>query len=68
MKTKVITMDQLPKIGAPALRALESEKITSLSQLSKYSESELLKLHGFGPKALKIVEESLAKNGLHFVN
>ncbi len=39
----------LSLLSAPAGRALENAGITSLLQLSKYSEAELLKLHGFGP-------------------
>lgn len=30
------------------------------------SEEELLALHGFGPRALRMLQESLAKKGLTF--
>jgi hypothetical protein len=50
--------DALPNIGAPATRALAEAGITQLSQLSQYSEAELLKLHGFGPKAIRILREA----------
>lgn len=53
-----------PKIGAPALRALDSTGITKLSQLTKYTEGELLALHGFGPRALKLLKEKLTEQGL----
>ena len=53
----------LPKIPAPAIRALARAGIESLSQLETISESELLALHGFGPKALRIVKEALALQG-----
>lgn len=55
---------ELPKIGAPALRALDSICVTNLSQLTNYTEKELLVLHGFGPKALRILQEKLKELGL----
>ncbi|MGB6058995.1 MAG: hypothetical protein WBF71_12120 [Microthrixaceae bacterium] len=54
----------LPKIGAPATRALATIGVTSLSEVTKYSETQLLALHGFGPKALRILNEALEKAGL----
>lgn len=54
----------LPKIGAPARRALESAGITKLDQLVNISEAELLQLHGMGPKAIRILRETLSANGL----
>lgn len=51
------------KIGRPAQRALASAGFTSLEQLSKVSEKELLKLHGMGPKAIRIIREALAEIG-----
>lgn len=56
--------EEFPKIGAPALRALGNIGITQLSQLTKYSEEELLTLHGFGPRALRLLKERLAEKGL----
>lgn len=53
----------LPKIGAPATRALASIGITRLEQLVDRSEAELLALHGFGPRALRILNEALAARG-----
>lgn len=56
----------LPKIGAPATRALESVGITTLKQLTNVTEAELLALHGMGPKAVRILRETLQANGLSF--
>lgn len=56
----------LPKIGAPATRALESVGITRLEQLTQHTEKELLELHGMGPKAIRILREALADRGLSF--
>jgi hypothetical protein len=45
--------DELPRIGAPATRALTSVGITRLSQLTDHRAEELLKLHGMGPRAIR---------------
>ena len=49
----------LPTLGAPATRALASIGITRLEQVADRSEAELLALHGFGPRALRILREAL---------
>lgn len=55
-----------PGIGSPAQRALAAAGITRLDQFTTISEAELLKLHGVGPKAIRIIKESLRENGLAF--
>ncbi len=65
MSTNIYKSD-LPKIGAPAQRALQSAGITSLKQLTKITETELGQLHGMGPNALGKLREALKKNGLLF--
>ena len=60
----VASLDELPKIGAPATRALNSAGYTSLRQLGGVPRAELAKLHGMGPKALRIIEDNLARQGL----
>jgi predicted flap endonuclease-1-like 5' DNA nuclease len=57
-------LETLPKISAPATRALANAGITSLSQLAGCRRAELAALHGIGPKALSILEASLAEVGL----
>ena len=55
----------LPRsIARPATRALESIGVTELNQLTDHSAQELLALHGFGPKALRILRETLGEHGL----
>jgi DNA-directed RNA polymerase alpha subunit len=54
----------LPMLVAPARRALANANITSLEQLSQYSEHELLKLHGFGKSSIPIVVDQLKKTGM----
>jgi predicted flap endonuclease-1-like 5' DNA nuclease len=56
----------LPPIGAPATRAFAAHGITRLDQLPAHSARELLALHGVGPKAIRILRESLAEHGLAF--
>jgi hypothetical protein len=59
-----VSDDELPKIGAPATRALASIGVTRLSQLDQHGEEELLALHGFGPRALRMLQEALSAAGL----
>ena len=53
-------------LSSPALRALLNEKIFNLSQLSKYSESQILVLHGMGPGSLPKLRQALEEKGLSF--
>ena len=55
--------EEFPYIGAPAFRALDNIGIEKLSDLTKYTKNELLALHGFGPKALRLL---LKEAGLSF--
>jgi hypothetical protein len=57
-------LDQLPRIGAPATRGLNGAGYESLRQLAGVPRSELAKLHGMGPKALRILEKALEEHGL----
>jgi predicted flap endonuclease-1-like 5' DNA nuclease len=58
------SLDELPKIGAPATRALNDAGYTSLRRLADVPRAELAKLHGMGPKGLRIIEDNLTKQGL----
>ncbi len=51
----------LPKLAAPAQRALANVGIKTLSDLKKFSKEELTKLHGIGPNAIKILEKATKK-------
>ncbi|HIY66910.1 MAG TPA: hypothetical protein H9830_11620 [Candidatus Agrococcus pullicola] len=48
----------LPRIGRPAASALLEINVTTMEQVSQMSDAELLALHGFGPKALRILREA----------
>lgn len=57
--------DDLPKgIGAPATRALNGAGFTTLAQLTRLTQEELLALHGVGPKALALIIAALQERGL----
>lgn len=58
------SLDSLPKIGAPAARALHGAGYTTLRQLAGVRRTELAQLHGMGPKALGIIEAALAEHDL----
>ncbi|WP_342431609.1 RNA polymerase alpha subunit C-terminal domain-containing protein [Neobacillus sp. FSL H8-0543] len=58
--------DFLTQLSAPARRALENNGITSVQQLSNYSEKEILTFHGMGPASLPKLRTALQKNGLTF--
>lgn len=58
------SLDALPKISAPATRALNNAGYTALRQLADVPRSELAQLHGMGPKALRIIDDELRQYGL----
>ena len=53
-------------LSAPARRALENAGIKTLQQLSAYSETEILKLHGMGRGSLPKLQHALQAAGLSF--
>jgi hypothetical protein len=58
------SLDAFPKIGAPATRALTQAGYTSLQVLAGVPRAELARLHGVGPKAIRIIEDALQEHGL----
>jgi predicted flap endonuclease-1-like 5' DNA nuclease len=58
---------ELPRsIGRTARRVLALAGYTRLTQCAAVSEAELLRLHGVGPKATRLLREALAAQGLAF--
>jgi hypothetical protein len=51
-------------IGAPATRALTAAGYTELGQLAGVPAAELDRLHGVGPKALRLLQEALQQRGM----
>lgn len=56
----------LSKLSSPARNALIHEGIDTLQKLSKYTEKEILKIHGIGPASLPTMRISLEERGLSF--
>lgn len=54
------------EISGPAQNALEGAGITTLAQLAKFTEKEILKLHGIGPSAIPKLKKALGAQGLSF--
>ncbi|NQX58787.1 DNA-binding protein [Paenibacillus qinlingensis] len=57
----------LPKgVASPARRALAGAGITKLHDFTRITETDLMKLHGMGPKARDLIREELTAKGLSF--
>lgn len=56
----------LSLLSAPARRALENKGIKTLRQLSKFSEEEILNLHGMGPASIPKLRSALQGERLSF--
>lgn len=64
-ESESIYANGFPKVGSPALNALKHNGI-SPSDLPEYSEEELLRIHGIGPKAIDIMRRYLNEKGQRF--
>ncbi|WP_353953429.1 hypothetical protein V6K52_08425 [Knoellia sp. S7-12] len=53
----------LPRIGAPATRALRAQGIWTLEQVRDMGEAQLTALHGVGPVAVRLLRQALADRG-----
>ena len=53
-------------LSAPALRALAGVGYTRLEQLSRVSEADIKRLHGMGPKGIRLLRQALEAKGLSF--
>lgn len=58
--------DLPPQLAKPARRALDAAGYTRLEQLTQISETEILKFHGMGPRALDELRHALRAQGLSF--
>jgi predicted RecB family nuclease len=56
----------LALIAAPARRALERENIKALEDLAKWTEREIINLHGMGPGTIPKLKRALKDHGLSF--
>ena len=62
------TATDLPKLAAPARRALASVGIETLDDCAKFTEDEISHLHGMGPKAMRQIRQALSAKQLSFAN
>jgi hypothetical protein len=61
--------NDFPKgLGQPAIRALSTAGYTHLEQLTGIKEADLLKLHGMGPKAIRLIRSALNARGQSFAD
>ena len=58
--------DFLAGLSAPAQRALHNNGVKTIKDLSKLTETEVLKLHGIGKTAIPILQKALKENRLSF--
>jgi DNA-directed RNA polymerase alpha subunit len=57
--------DAFPRaLGGPALRALAHAGIRSVADLARWTERDLARLHGMGPKGVAALREALSAAGL----
>ncbi|GAA3311917.1 MULTISPECIES: hypothetical protein [Nonomuraea] len=57
-----------PRMGKVAPRELALNGYTRYDQLTSVTPAQLLRIHGVGPKAIRILEEELAARGLAFAD
>jgi len=53
--------NDLPRLGAPAMRALAAAGIESLDDLRECDPEQLAQLHGIGPNALRAIAAALGR-------
>jgi DNA-directed RNA polymerase alpha subunit len=66
MGTEGTEETDLPKLAAPARRALHGAGYIHLEDLTKVTESEIMKLHGMGTNAIQVLRNALSERGLSF--
>jgi hypothetical protein len=65
-ETKQAESDFPAGLSQPALRALAGAGYVRLEQLAKVREADVLRLHGMGPKGIRLLRQALADKGLSF--
>jgi hypothetical protein len=55
-----------PVLSGPALRALAGAGVRSLDELVTWTEADLARLHGLGPRGVVVLREALAHRGMSF--
>lgn len=63
---KTPPVSDLPKLAAPAQRALAGAGVTDLSKLSHMTEANVMTLHGMGPNAMTSLKTAMKAKSLSF--
>ena len=58
--------NDLPKLSAPAHRALAAAGVRRLIDLSSFTETEVKEWHGIGPNAMEQLRRAMKEQGLSF--
>ncbi|MFT3723604.1 MAG: hypothetical protein QM773_08475 [Hyphomonadaceae bacterium] len=56
----------LPKLAAPAQRALAGARVMQLSDLTRMTETDVMALHGMGPNAMASIKTAMKAKKLSF--
>ncbi|RYG28621.1 MAG: DNA-binding protein, partial [Burkholderiales bacterium] len=56
----------LPKLAAPARRALTTAGVTDLSDVARMTEADVMALHGMGPNAMTTLKAAMQAKRLSF--
>lgn len=63
---KPAIVSDLPKLAAPARRALAGAGVTNLSDLASMTEADVMALHGMGPNAMTSLKTAMKAKRLGF--
>jgi hypothetical protein len=66
MGTKSVSPAPLPRLSAPAQRAINAHRIYDLHDISRFSEKEIAALHGIGGSTLTALKGAMKKTGIRF--
>jgi hypothetical protein len=61
-----VMKNDLPKLSAPAHRALAAAGVHQLKDLTKFREVDVEKWHGIGPYAMGQLRRAMDEKGLSF--
>ena len=67
-KTESQPESDVPKLGAPAVRALTAAGYTRLEQFTKLRVDQIKDLHGVGPNAINRLRAALKEKGWSFAD
>ena len=67
-KPAALQDSDLPKLSAPAVRALTAAGYTRLEQFTKLRVDQIKNLHGLGPNAINRLRVALSEKGWSFAD